>query len=164
MLLRTLVCSLALTFLWRAHAQTTASLANPATTPTERLSLPWWAERHKAVLKAVQSHPETQLLLIGDSITNNYDKSILPDENFLPTWNEFYEPRKALNLGFSGDSTAHVLWRIEHGEVDGLHPKVTILLIGTNNTARGNDHTAEQTEAGIDGIIIELERRLPETK
>jgi len=159
-----LVCALALTFACRTHAQAVTSLANPATTPTERLSSPWWAERHSAVLKATQGRPDTQLLLIGDSITNNYDKSTLPDENFLPTWNEFYEPRKALNLGFSGDSTAHVLWRIEHGEVDGLRPKVTVLLIGTNNTAQGYDHTAEQTEAGIDGIIVELERRLPETK
>ena len=99
--------------------------------------------------------------MIGDSITNNYDKSRPPDENFLPTWQQFYAPRKALNLGFSGDTTAHVLWRINHGEVDGLHPKVAIVLIGTNNTGHGD--TAEETETGIDAVITELENRLPET-
>ena len=104
------------------------------------------------------------MLLIGDSITNNYDKAELPDENFQPIWKQFYEPRKALNLGFSGDTTAHVLWRLDHGEVDGLHPKVAVLLIGTNNTSQHNNHTAEQTEAGIDAVISELENRLPETK
>src|SRR5262249_62377864 len=138
-----------------------ATTPNPAVIPTDLSSQPWWAARHKAVVEAAQSHPDTQLLLIGDSITNNYDKANLPDENFQPTWKQFYEPRKALNLGFSGDTAAHVLWRLDHGEVDGLHPKVAVLLIGTNDTSQ---FTAEQTEAGIDAVISELENRLPETK
>lgn len=137
--------------------------ANPATIPADRLSERWWAERHKAVLEAVQAHPETQLLLVGDSITNNYDKSAPPDENFQPTWKQFYEPRKALNLGFSGDTTENVLWRLNHGEVAGLHPRVAILLIGTNNTGVG-EQTAEQTEVGIDAVVADLEQRLPETR
>jgi lysophospholipase L1-like esterase len=137
---------------------------NPATIPTDLSNQPWWAARHKAVLEAARSHPDTQLLLIGDSITNNYDKTNPPDENFQPIWKHFYEPRKALNLGFSGDTTAHVLWRLEHGEVDGLHPKVAVVLIGTNNTSQFNNHTAEQTESGIDAVISELENRLPGTK
>jgi len=144
-----------------SHGQTSA---NPAIVPTDRLSESWWSDRHKAVLQAVQTHPDTELLMIGDSITNNYDKSTLPDENFQPTWKQFYEPRKALNLGFSGDTTAHVLWRLEHGEVDGLHPKVAVLLIGTNNTGTRNNQTAEQTETGIDTVIADLEQHLPETR
>ena len=135
---------------------------NPAVIPTDRLNEPWWAERHENVLAALQAHSDTQLLLIGDSITNNYDKANLPDENFQPTWRQFYEPRKALNLGFSGDRTEHVLWRLQHGEVEGIHPKVVSLLIGTNNTGHGQ--TAEQTETGIDAVINELELRLPETR
>ncbi len=134
---------------------------NPAIVPTERLNEPWWAARHEAVLQAVREHADAQLVLIGDSITNNYDKANPPDENFQPTWREFYEPRKALNLGFSGDRTEHVLWRIKHGELNGLHPKAVVLLIGTNNT--GHRHTAEQTVAGIDGVIAAIEARLPET-
>jgi len=137
---------------------------NPATTPTDLSNQPWWAARHKAVVEAAHSNPDTQLLLIGDSITNNYDKAEPPDQNFQPIWKQFYEPRKALNLGFSGDTTAHVLWRLQHGEVDGLHPKVAVVLIGTNNTSQHNKHTAEQTEAGIDAVVSELENRLPETK
>jgi lysophospholipase L1-like esterase len=141
-----------------------AATPNPATIPIDLSNKPWWAARHKAVVEAAQSHLDTQLLLIGDSITNNYDKAESPDENFQPIWKQFYEPRKALNLGFSGDTTAHVLWRLDHGEVDGLHPKVAVLLIGTNNTGETNNHTSEQTEAGIDAVISELENRLPETK
>ena len=63
-------------------AQEPAIYANPGTIPTDRLSESWWADRHKAVLTAVHDHPDTQLLLIGDSITNNYDKANPPDENF----------------------------------------------------------------------------------
>jgi lysophospholipase L1-like esterase len=114
-------------------------------------------------LKRPTSTP-IQLLLIGDSIINNYDRQLPPDENFSPTWKEFYEPRKAINLGFSKDTTANVLWRITHEEVDGLHPKVAILLIGTNNTSPSHNQTAEQVEAGIDAIIADLERRLPDTQ
>ena len=116
------------------------------------------------MLEAVRSHPDTQLLLIGDSITNNYDKANPPDENFQPTWKQFYEPRKALNLGFSGDTTANVLWRLDHGEVDGLHPKAAVLLIGTNNTAQHSEPDLEETESGIDAVVADLEERLPETK
>src|SRR5205823_6227081 len=82
------------------------------------------------------------------------------DEDFQPTWMRFYAPRRALNLGFSGDTTANVLWRLQHGEVAAIHPKVAILLIGTNDTdtaGRGADETAR----GIDAVVAELERRLP---
>ena len=136
---------------------------NPAAPPTDRLSEPWWAARHQAILDAIQQHPAAQLLLIGDSITQNYEKAHPPDENFQPTWQQFYAPRQALNLGFSGDTTANVLWRLDHGEVTGLHPKAAVLMIGTNNTARP-DQTVEQVETGIDAVIANLQRRLPETR
>lgn len=142
---------------------TVSAAANPAVVPTDRLSEGWWAERHKAIVAGLAIHADTQLLMIGDSITNNYDKAKPPNEDFQPIWQQYYAPRKALNLGFSGDTTANVLWRLDHGEVDGLHPKVAVLLIGTNNTGMMHE-TAEATEAGIDAVIADLEQRLPETK
>lgn len=145
-----------------ALAQTRANAAaNPAIVPTDRLREMWWAERHNAILAAVRARPDPQLLLIGDSITNNYDKAKPPDEDFQPTWKKFYEPRKALNLGFSGDTTAHVLWRLDHGELNGLHPKAVVVMIGTNNTGYANQ-TAEQTESGVDAVVAVLEDKLPE--
>jgi lysophospholipase L1-like esterase len=145
-----------------ATSGTQAPAPSPSTTPNDRLSEPFWAARHKAILASLPSHGDTQLLLIGDSIINNYEKANPPNENFLPIWTKYYAPRKALNLGFSGDTTANVLWRIDHGEVAGLHPKGVVLLIGTNDTAHGE--TAEQTEAGIDAVIVDLEFHLPDTK
>ena len=136
---------------------------NPAIVPADRLAVGWWAARHKAVLADVARHPDTQLLMIGDSITNNYDRAEPPMQDFQPIWQQYYAPRKALNLGFGGDTTANVLWRLDHGEVAGLHPKLAVVLIGTNNTGLSNQ-TAEQTEAGIDAVVKDLEHRLPETK
>ncbi len=145
-----------------AQAATPSGGQNPATEPKDRLSEEWWAERHQQVLAEAEAHPDTQLLLIGDSITNNYDKTDPPNQNFLPIWNQYYAPRKALNLGFSGDTTANVLWRLDHGEVAGLHPKLAVLLIGTNNTFFGQ--TAEQTEEGIGAVIKDIELHLPQTR
>ena len=153
---------------FQVAAQTpTSTMANPAMISQDRLGEGWWADRHKAVLAEAKASPDTELLLIGDSITNNYDKSELPDENFQPTWQTFYAPRHALNLGFSGDTTGNVLWRLNHGEVDGLQPKVAVVLIGTNNTGgtkQSAAQTAEQTESGIDAVVATLETRLQKTR
>lgn len=100
---------------------------------------------------------------MGASIVQNYEKSDPPDQNFLPIWKQFYEPRRALNLGFSGDTTANLLWRLSHGEIDGLHPRVAIVMIGNNNTGHAHQ-TAEQAEAGIDTVIAMLSQRLPQTR
>jgi lysophospholipase L1-like esterase len=131
--------------------------------PKARLKEDWWVQRHQSVLAQLRQRPDTQLILIGDSITHNYDKADPPDEDFQPVWQQFYEPRRALNLGFSGDTTGHVLWRLEHGEVDGIAPKVAMLMIGTNNTFYAN-HSAEDTKRGIDAVIADLESRLPRTR
>jgi len=141
----------------------TAAIRDPAIVPTDRLSEAWWAQRHNAILAGMASHADTELLLIGDSITNNYDKAQPPNEDFQPIWQQYYAPRKALNLGFSGDTTANVLWRLDHGEISGLHPKAAIVLIGTNNTGFFHQ-TAEETETGIDAVVKDIEHHLPETK
>jgi lysophospholipase L1-like esterase len=140
----------------------TSPQANVGAIPLDRLGEPWWAERHHAVLQAVKAHPDTPLLLLGDSITQNYEKSKLPDENFQPTWQTFYAPRNAINLGFSGDTTANLLWRLENGELQGVSPKVAVVLIGTNNTGVANQNAA-QTQVGIDAVVAEIEQRLPST-
>ncbi len=140
-----------------------SSTQNPAIVPTDRLSVAWWAARHQAVLAAVASHPDTHLLLIGGSAIGNYDEDLGPNRDFLAIWDHYYAPRKALNLGFNGDTTANVLWRLDHGEVAGLHPRLAVVLIGTNNTGFAGQ-TAKQTEEGIDAVVKEIEHRLPETR
>ena len=62
----------------------------------------------------------------------------------------------------AGDETAHVLWRLDHGAVDGLAPKLVVLLIGTNNL--GNvGHTPAQAAAGVAAVVANLRAKLPAT-
>ena len=65
------------------------------------------------------------LLFLGDSITQGWNNN--------EVWQKFYAPRKAANFGIGGDRTQHVLWRINNGELEGLNPKVAVVMIGTNN-------------------------------
>lgn len=118
----------------------------------------WWMLRHQAILDEVERRKNSiDLLLIGDSITQGWE-----EEENSTLWQAYFEPRNALNLGYSGDRTEQVLWRIQNGEIDGLSPKVTTLLIGTNNTGHRQD-PARETASGIEAIIEELRTRLPET-
>jgi lysophospholipase L1-like esterase len=134
-----------------------------AATPIARTDLPWWRARHEAKLRELaQAKPE--LIFLGDSITQSWERSGPPEwQDFAPIWQRFYGDRHAVNLGFTGDTTASLLWRIRNGEVSGIAPKVAVVLIGANNL--GKVHwSAEDTVIGIDTILDELHKRLPETK
>ena len=134
-----------------------------AATPISRTDLPWWRARHEAKLREIaQTKPD--LIFLGNSIMQNWEKSGPPDwQDFAPAWQRFYGDRNAVNLGFTGDTTASLLWRIRNGEVDHMSPKAAVVLIGANNL--GKVHwAAEDTVAGIGAIIDELHKRLPDTK
>jgi beta-glucosidase len=117
----------------------------------------WWLPRHELKLAEKQSMSQVDLVFLGDSITHAWEKE------GSEVWAEFYESRHALNLGFDGDRTENVLWRLEQGEVDDINPKVLVLLIGTNNTGHRQDK-AEDTGLGIKTILSVLSEKLPTTK
>lgn len=144
---------LALTALLFATRIALAQVAtgNPATIPVPRAA-PWWVARHQEKVRAAQ-HGNIDLLFVGDSITQNYE-ALYPD-----LWDRLFAPHRALNLGFSGDETQHVLWRLQNGELQGLNPTHVVLLIGTNNTSHGQ--TAPQVTSGIVAIVEQLHRLLP---
>ena len=66
-------------------------------------------------------------------------------------------------MGIGGDRTQHVLWRLDHGNLDGISPKLAVLMIGTNNS-NGKDNTAEEIGAGIQAIVKSLRAKSPKTK
>jgi lysophospholipase L1-like esterase len=134
-----------------------------AATPIARTDLAWWRTRHEAKLRELaQAKPE--LIFLGDSITQDWEHSGPPEwRDFAAAWQRFYGDRHAVNLGFDGDTTASLLWRIRNGEVSGIAPKAAVVLIGANNI--GKPHwSAEDTVTGIGAIIDELHHRLPATK
>lgn len=100
--------------------------------------------------------------MIGNSITHNFEKP-----EYQPVWNQFFAPRKALNLGTSAYRTENLIWNIQHGELEGQSPKVVVLEIGTNNVDEKNyptRHTAGQLAGGIEAIVKLLREKLPDTK
>ncbi len=134
-----------------------------ASEPVSRRDTSWWRQRFEE--KQVEmKYGHVDLLWLGDSITQDWERDGPQDwRNFAPIWQKFYGDRHAINLGFRGDSTCHLLWRLEHGELDGISPKAAILLIGANNF--GHIHTnAAQTYEGIVVILDTLHRRLPATQ
>ena len=94
------------------------------------------------------------LLFLGDSITEGWSgrgKAV---------WESNYANLNAANFGIGGDRTQHVLWRIDNGELDGISPKVLVLLIGTNNIG----YPAEDILAADTKIVAEIHEKLPQTK
>lgn len=134
-----------------------------AAMPISRMDLPWWHARFEAKQAELRDkHPA--LIFLGDSITQNWERHGPPDwAEYAPVWQRFYGDRDAVNLGFTGDTTASLIWRLRNGELDGISPKVAVVLIGANNLGRVH-WSAEDTVVGIDAIIAELHRRLPRTK
>ncbi|MBS1984144.1 MAG: hypothetical protein JST16_08225 [Bdellovibrionales bacterium] len=93
------------------------------------------------------------VLFIGDSITEGW--RTVPD-----LWHERYGSYSPANFGIAGDQTQHVLWRIEHGELDVVRPKLVVLLIGTNNI----DRKPEDIFAGVSKVVGAIRGKLPQTK
>jgi beta-glucosidase len=116
----------------------------------------WWTTRHEHTLARIRQG-EVDLLLIGDSITQGWDDA------GRRIWDVYYGRRHAVNLGFMGDRTEHVLWRLNHGEIEGIAPQLAVVMIGTNNTGARHD-PPEETAAGIQAILTTLRTRLPGTK
>ncbi len=134
-----------------------------AAIPISRMDVPWWHARFEAKQEQLH-HGHVELLFLGNSITQDYELNGPADwQDYAPIWQHFYGDRNAINLGFNGDATSHLLWRIENGETAGIAPKVAVILIGANNLGRLH-WSADDTVAGIDAIIAQLRQRLPHTK
>ena len=135
---------------------------NPATTPTQRLTKDKkpdlkWINRHNGFLEAIAKNGrDVKVLFLGDSITDGWRGKAAQ-----PTWDKYFAPLKSFNFGIGGDRTEHVLWRIQHGELDGIKPKVVVLMIGTNNTG---SNSAGQIAEGITAIVKEIRSKSPHTK
>lgn len=131
-----------------------AAALNPAPLE-EEWAVEWWMPRHEEK-HTEENRESSEILFIGDSITHGWETE--GSEIF----REYYSDYHIHNLGFSGDRTENVLWRIENGALDKLDPKVAVMMIGTNNTGHRQD-SPECTAKGIEMILNELNDRLPDT-
>ena len=131
----------------------------PSTIPTPRGD-DWWMPRHREKVRAAnQNAASTKVVFVGDSITQGWEGA------GKDLWARHIAPLGALNLGFSGDRTEHVLWRLHNGEWPAsLQPETTVIMIGTNNTGHANGQPAEETAVGIQLIVEDILDRAPHTR
>jgi lysophospholipase L1-like esterase len=124
--------------------------------------------RHES-FNVISKKGEAQLVFLGDSITHGWEKG------GKEVWDKYWAPLNAANFGIGGDRTEHVLWRLDHGNFDGLKPKEIVIMIGTNNTGHQgrpqkelNDAvyqcSAQQTADGVKAIIGKLQAKCPDAK
>lgn len=135
-----------------------SQLVNPnsAIIPVPRSD--WAVPRQNEMLARVKAAPgDYDLEFIGDSITQGWESA---GKN---VWSDYYGHRKAINLGVGGDRTQHVLWRFEHGQLDGLRAKVAIVLIGTNNS-NNHDNTEAEILAGVTAVVRQIRASQPDAK
>lgn len=134
-----------------------------AVTPVPREG-DFWMARHNEINQRI-AMGNVDLLFVGDSITHWWEQRTGRDGNVVAggqaVWDQYYAPRNAANIGIAGDQTQHVLWRLENGNIDGIAPRVSVVMIGTNNS-RAN--TAEEIADGIVAVVDKLTKSLPETK
>jgi lysophospholipase L1-like esterase len=141
----------------QAAAEPGADPVSLATTPApldDPLAVDWWLPRHQEKLAARSK--AIRLVMIGDSITHGWENE------GKASWGRHFGGIDALNLGFAGDRTENVLWRLQQGEVDGLAPGLVVLMIGTNNTGYRMD-PPDAIAAGVQAILEELRTRLPDS-
>jgi lysophospholipase L1-like esterase len=96
---------------------------------------------------------------VGDSITRRWGALDYPD--FLAHWNKTFHGWNAGNFGWGADRTEHILWRLENGELDGVNPKVIVILAGTNNVGRepGDETTVADVARGVEAIVAACRRK-----
>lgn len=82
-------------------------------------------------LLAKKSQGKIGIYFIGDSITRRWGATDYPA--FLGHWNKSFHGWHAADFGWGGDGIQHILWRVQAGELDGVDPRVVVLLAGTNN-------------------------------
>ena len=136
-----------------ATAASPGGKVNTAVVPAPGGGDTWWARQKAMNARVKQGHVD--LIYIGDSIVRSW----MWDGQ--PVWDHYYAKRNGVVLGMTGDRTEQVLWRLQNGNIDGISPKLAIVMIGQNN---GPFNTGEEIGAGVTAIVQTLGQKLPDTK
>jgi lysophospholipase L1-like esterase len=152
-----------LAFLLAPSLASPAHSAPAADQPVERTDPNSRAAHVELLEKAKQGRID--VYFEGDSITRRWGATDYPD--FLANWRQNFQGWNAADFGWGGDTTQNILWRLDHGELDGVHPKVIVLLAGTNNVGNrpppeGEPARAAEVTRGIHAILDRLQAKAPD--
>lgn len=120
----------------------------------EWMSIATWRTMHAEDVE-IASKGQVDLLMLGDSITQGWLAT--------KVWSERFGAWRSANFGIGGDATQNLLWRLQNGDVGVLQPRLIVLLIGINNLGR-EEHSPEETFAGINAILAFLAKSFPHSK
>ena len=148
-----------------AFSPQTASPAAPppADQPAPRTDPNSLIAHEQLLEKAKQGHID--IYFEGDSITRRWGATDYPE--LLANWKQNFFGWNAADFGWGADKTENILWRVENGELDGVNPKVIVLLAGTNNVghtlpAGGDEAKVADVTSGIQAILKVLQAQAPE--
>jgi lysophospholipase L1-like esterase len=155
--MRSLLRHLALCLLFPALAAAQAPPSSTVPSDSNNRAHAAWNDACRARVAAAKDGP-VDILFVGDSITESWTASAWGGEDRgLAVWNARYVPRNALDFGVGADATQNILWRLDTMDVQSLHPKVIVLLAGTNNTR----DTALDIAAGVHAVLGKLRQMYP---
>jgi lysophospholipase L1-like esterase len=122
------------------------------------------SQRAHAQLLEKAKRGRIDVYFLGDSITRRWGASDAKYAPMLANWKENFFGYNAADFGWGGDTTQNIVWRLDHGELDGVHPKVIVLLAGTNNVGPqpGDDAKVAAVTAGIKAILDGCQNKAPE--
>lgn len=122
-----------------------------------------WMGRHEKLVTTAQAMPDAEIVLLGDALLNDWLREDNGVENLRESWSRRWGTRKTLNLAIGSEKVEYLLWRLQHGAIDGLSPKAVILAIGQNNVPQiQRDRVpAEAIAAGIQRCIQTLRAKVP---
>ncbi len=123
-----------------------------------------WLETHAKLVAHVQAtRGPIDVLLVGDSITQQWG-SVLERKPLNAAWQKQFSRYQTVNLGIAGDKTQNVLWRLDHGGVAGLQPRLVVLLIGNNNMFYTRETGVAAAAQGIKACAEKLRAKFPDAE
>lgn len=133
--------------------------AQPADQPSPRTDANSRLAHEQLLAKAKQGRID--VYFVGDSITRRWGATDYPE--FLAHWKRTFHGWNAGDFGWGGDTTQNILWRLQHGELDGVNPKVIVIMAGTNNVGRTPPDAAkiEDVTRGVKAIVATCRQKAP---
>jgi lysophospholipase L1-like esterase len=135
----------------------------PADQPAPRTDPNSLIAHQQLLEKARKGHID--IYFEGDSITRRWGATDYPE--LLANWKQNFFGWNAADFGWGADKTENILWRLENGELDGVNPKIIVLLAGTNNVGRtlapeNADAKIADVTSGIQAILRVLQTKAPD--
>lgn len=122
-----------------------------------------WLDAHASLVEHVHDHQgPIDFLLVGDSLTQQWG-SPLDTKPMNAAWVGQFGTATVVNIGIGGDKSQNVLWRLDHGGVEGLEPRCVVLMIGNNNMFFVPETGVEPVAKGVKACVDNLRRKFPKT-